>query len=283
MNPVAALIYDFDRTLSPKDMQEYAFIPEVGMTPSEFWKACGELENEHQMDPILAYMLFMIKAAKGNLELTKDVFFALGKSVQYFSGVETWFSRINEYGKKVGVDVEHYIVSSGLKEIIEGTVIAKEFKKIYAASYYYDENGIASWPAMAVNYTSKTQFIYRINKGVLDSSDHSALNEFMPDSKRRVPFSNMIYFGDGYTDVPSMKLVRVNGGHSVAVYSTDDSTAKDLLRHGRVDFLANADYSTGSKMENIVCSILDKIAIDTKINNTHFEDMEKSNECEEIK
>lgn len=258
--PVIALMYDFDHTLSPKDMQEYAFIPGLGMSADDFWNTCQEAAVKHGMDAILAYMLVMLQRARGKLLVTRETLTELGKAVKLFPGVTTWFKRVNEYAESKGFVCEHYILSSGLKEIIEGTSIADEFKMIYAASFCYDDAGVPYWPAMAVNYTSKTQFIYRINKGVLDVTEDRKLNAHMPDEERRVPFHNMIYVGDGLTDVPCMKLTKENGGHSIAVYTGDDSAAREMLGYGRVDFMAPTDYSKGSKMEKVVFRIIDLLA-----------------------
>ena len=257
--PIAAIMYDFDKTLSTKDMQEYAFIPGIGMTADEFWGECNRLTKENSMDQILSYMYVMIHEARGKKLLNRKEFNKLGESVELFSGVSTWFERINAYGESIGVEVEHYIISSGVKEIIEGTPIAKYFKEIYAAEFLYDESGVPIWPAMAVNYTSKTQFLFRINKGVLDVTEHRELNEYTPEEERRIPFTNMIYIGDGFTDVPCMKLVKVNGGHSVAVYSEDGDSARAIMKQGRVDYLARADYEKGSDLESTVFSILDLV------------------------
>ena len=257
--PIAAIMYDFDKTLSTKDMQEYAFIPGIGMTAESFWDECNRLTKENNMDQILSYMYVMLRESRGKKLLNRQEFNKLGESVELFHGVATWFSRINEYAEKIGVRVEHYIISSGIKEIIEGTAISKYFKEIYAAEFLYDEQNVPVWPAMAVNYTSKTQFLFRINKGVLDVTEHRELNEYTPEEERRIPFSNMIYIGDGFTDVPCMKLVKLNGGHSVAVYSSDDDSARKIMNQGRVDYLAKADYSPGSKIENTVFAILDEI------------------------
>lgn len=270
--PIMAIMYDFDKTLSPKDMQEYGFITGLGMEPKAFWSKCNEMMHSKKMDQILAYMYTMVEEAKGKMLLNRDEFNKLGTSVKLFSGVETWFKRVNEYGERIGVQVEHYIISSGLKEIIEGTSIAKEFKEIYAAEFCYDDKNVPVWPAMAVNYTSKTQFLFRINKGVLDVTEHQGLNEYTPENKRRVPFRNMIYIGDGLTDVPCMKLVKANGGHSIAVYQNDKRIACDLINQGRVDFVAPADYSKGSKMEKLVFSILDQVNVTNKIVELHLED-----------
>ncbi len=257
--PIAAIMYDFDKTLSTKDMQEYAFIPGIGMTPDEFWGECNRLTKGNSMDQILSYMYVMLREARGKKLLNRAEFNKLGESVELFEGVADWFERINAYGEGIGVEVEHYIISSGVKEIIEGTPIAKYFKKIYAAEFLYDEDGVPVWPAMAVNYTSKTQFLFRINKGVLDVTEHKELNTYTKEEERRVPFSNMIYIGDGFTDVPCMKLVKVNGGHAVAVYSSDDDTAHKIMEQGRVDYKAKADYRKGEKLEETVFSILDLI------------------------
>lgn len=266
--PIIAVMYDFDKTLSPRDMQEYAFIPGVGMEAPAFWKICHDTMHTHQMDQILAYMLVMIEQAKGRMLVNRKEFQKLGRSVALFKGVSTWFTRINQYAAKRGFAVEHYIISSGLKEIIEGTKIASEFKKIYAAEFCYNTSGEPIWPAMAVNYTSKTQFLFRINKGVLDVTQHEELNEYTPENKRRVPFSNMIYIGDGLTDVPCMKLTKVNGGHSIAVYQSSPSeTVNKMLVQGRVDYIALADYSKGAQIEQIIFLIIDKIVAGTNANN----------------
>jgi len=269
--PIVAIMYDFDKTLSPRDMQEYAFIPGVGMEPEDFWKICHKTMVDHNMDQILAYMLTMKQEAEGKMLLSRDEFRKLGKSVILFKGVKNWFKRINEYGEKLGVVVEHYIISSGLKEIIEGTDIAKEFKQIYAAEFCYNDKNVPIWPAMAVNYTSKTQFLFRINKGVLDVTEHRGLNEFTPENKRRIPFVNMIYIGDGLTDVPCMKLVKENGGHSIAVYQDKKDEVNNMIAQGRVDFVILADYSKNSAMENTVFAILDQISTTSKTMALHIE------------
>ncbi len=269
--PIVAIMYDFDKTLSPKDMQEYGFISELGMESEEFWEKSKMNMLNHNMDQILAYMLTILQEAEGRMPLTKTVFNELGRDVKLFSGLDTWFDRINQYGDELGVVVEHYIISSGLKEIIEGTSIAHEFKEIYAAEYCYNDKNIPIWPAMAVNYTSKTQFLFRINKGVLDVTEHKGLNESTPEDKKRVPFINMIYIGDGLTDVPCMKLVKNNGGHSIAVYHEESNVAYDLIAQGRVDFAVEADYSANKGMEKTVLTILNQIKAVNLINELHRE------------
>lgn len=262
--PIVAIMYDFDKTLCTKDMQEYAFIPALGMTSGAFWGEVNAMTDKEEMDNILAYMFKMVeKAQEKKIPVTRKTFHEMGMAVEYFNGVKTWFDRINEYGKEVGVRVEHYIVSSGIKEIIEGTEISEYFKKIYACEFLYDYNGSIQWPKFAVNYTAKTQFLFRINKGVLtiDSKSADKLNRYTPENERPVPFRNMVYIGDGLTDVPCMKLVKSNGGQSIAVYDQEKGKeAADLLKKsGRVNFVAPADYGPDSDIEVIVKAIIKKI------------------------
>lgn len=261
--PIIAIMYDFDKTLCTKDMQEYGFIPAIGMSPSEFWSGVKKLTDEERMDNILAYMYEMVRGSEAESQaFSREAICALGKDVVYFDGVETWFDRVNEYADKHQVIVEHYIVSSGIKEIIEGTSIAKRFKRIYASEFMYRGDRIV-WPKFAVNYTAKTQFLFRINKGVLDVSTKSTdiMNEYTAERDRRIPFRNMIYIGDGLTDVPCMKLVRANGGQSIAVYSPENgsSRVKSLLKAQRVNYIAAADYTEKSDIESIVFAIIRKI------------------------
>lgn len=260
--PIVALMYDFDKTLCTKDMQEYNFIPNIGMTAENFWAESNALAQNEKMDPILAYMYLMIKKADAaNKPIRRQDFVAAGKNIQFFPGVLDWFKRINDFGKQCDVSVEHYIISSGLKEIIEGTELKRSFKKIYASEFHYDPSGKAVWPKLAVNYTGKTQFLFRINKGVLNISQNDELNKYLQDQERRVPFSHMIYIGDGLTDVPCMKLVKLNGGKSIAVYQNRKrNQAQKLLRDRRVDFITRANYSAGSELETIVQDIIKKIA-----------------------
>ncbi len=272
---IVAIMYDFDKTLSPKDMQEYAFTPDIGMDATEFWTKCNNLMHDNNMDSILAYMYFMVTESKRKgILLTRDYFRSNGKDVRLFEGVTEWFSNINKYAESIGVQLEHYVISSGLKEIIEGTPIAHEFKEIYAAEFCYDDRGEAAWASMAVNYTSKTQFIYRINKGVLSVTDHRNLNESMPDRQKRIPFRNMIYIGDGLTDVPCMKLVKSSGGHSVAVYQNRGDEAFRLLQKGRVSYVAKADYTANGKLYGIIKAILDQIKATDITTNIYLSELE---------
>ena len=266
-----AFIYDFDGTLSPDNMQEYGFIKAIGKNADEFWTENARLSNENDASNILCYMYLMIKMAKNNdISLKRESFQRFGKEVELFEGVKDWFARINDYGRSKGLDVKHYIISSGLKEMIEGTAIAGEFEKIFACSFLYNIDGVAYWPAVAVDYTAKTQFLFKINKGINEVSDNSRINEYKPEDERPVPFTSMVYFGDGETDVPCMKMIKEHGGHAVAVYKPGDMKCKkralQLISDGRVNFVSPADYSEGHEIDCIAHTILDKIAVDLRIN-----------------
>ena len=255
-----ALIYDFDKTLSPKDMQEFHLINSLGYkNVVDFWNECAKETNKNNIDSILSYMLLMKKSCNS---LSKKDLHNEGKYIKLYKGVDTWFKRINDYGKKHNIIVEHYIISSGVKEMIEGTKIAKEFKKIYACSFAYDEKGIAIWPARVVNYTTKTQYLFRINKGVLDEKNDFDLNRSTPEDEKYIPFSNMVYFGDGLTDVPSMKVVQQNGGYTVAIYGdlkAKKALALELKKDKRANFAFEADYSKDSKIEQAIKGIIESL------------------------
>ncbi len=265
--PIVAIMYDFDKTLITRDMQEYTFIPSLGMQPDDFWDGTQTLASEQQMDSVLAYMYAMMTRAEANGKpLRRDDLVEGGQHVVYLPGVEGWFERINEYGKEAGVEVEHYVLSSGLKEIIDGTSIAKHFKKIFASEFLYGEDGKAIWAKMAVNYTNKTQFVYRINKGVLDISNNTDVNASTPESDRRVFFNNMIYLGDGLTDVPCMKLVKLSGGHSIALYQDGQKEkVQPLLKHERVDWIFQADYREGQPLDNAMKNLIYKLGVDNTL------------------
>ena len=268
--PTVALIYDFDGTLSPGNMQEFGFIQAIGKDKEAFWEKNKELSVNNDASEILCYMNLMIKEAKyWNVSLTKDSFRYFGSKIELFNGVKEWFTLINKEGEQLGLNVKHYINSSGLKEMIEGTEIAHEFENIYACSFLYDVNGVAEWPAVAVDYTAKTQFLFKINKGIKEVSDNKKINEFIALEERPVPFEHMIYFGDGETDVPCMKIVKMFGGNSIAVYNPENkkkvNMAKKLLRQQRVNFITPADYTRGSRAHQLVCAIIDKICIDFEL------------------
>ena len=262
--PTVALIYDFDGTLSPGNMQEFGFIQAIGQTPDEFWSKSNAVPDGQEVSSILSYMKLMIDEAKQKgISLTRDSFVSFGKHIELYEGVKEWFALINEYGRRHGVVVEHYINSSGQTELIEGTPIAREFKKIFACSFWYDESGVAVWPAVAVDYTGKTQFLFKIAKGIMDISDNTKVNESQKEDDKPIPFSHMIYLGDGTTDIPCMKIVKMFGGNSIAVYSPENKrqydTARKLLRQDRVNFICRADYRVGGQIYEVVTTIIDKI------------------------
>ena len=270
--PVVAICYDFDKTLSPDDMQAQGFIQSVGYEISKFWQESNGLAGSNDMDQNLAYMFKMMETAEGRVLFTKKALLEYGTKVRLFPGVEDWFHRIREYGEEHGVIVEHYIISSGLKEMIEGTIIANEFEKIYASSFFYSEKGVAKWPAQVVNYTNKTQFLFRIEKGVLDINDPGVNEAFAPEDIR-VPFRNMIYIGDSDTDIPCMKLVTTYGGHSIGVYNADilDKTkVYKMMREGRIRYFAPADYSEGAQLDELVKAIIDRTVTNEKLEEIHF-------------
>ena len=266
-NPIVALIYDFDGTLSPGNMQEFGFIQAIGKKPQEFWQESDEIALNQVASNILSYMKLMFdEAKKSGIKLRREDFMKFGQSIELFDGVKEWFGLINEYGKSRGVKVEHYINSSGLAEMIEGSPIAKEFKRIFACSFIYNKEGEAEWPGVAVDYTAKTQFLFKINKGILSVRDNKKVNESKAEDNKRIPFPHMIYFGDGETDVPCMKIVKMFGGNSIAVYNPDIkkkvNVARKLLRQERVNFITPARYTKESRTYEVVCSIIDKIRID---------------------
>lgn len=279
--PTVALVYDFDGTLAPGNMQEFGLLQALGYNnPNDFWNICDQLAKTNDAGGI-AIVMYAIQAAaqRAGLQCTRAFLREHGKSVQFFPGVIKWFEHINTYAAQIGIDVKHYINSSGIKEMIEGCAIAKAFERIYACSYLYDSQGDACWPAVVVDYTKKTQFLYKINKGIREVSDHVRINEFVPSNQRPVPFERMIYFGDGETDVPCMRTIKSNGGHSFAVYGNEKkrSLAQQLLAEGRVNFACAADYTEDGEMMVIVKRILDKIKADYTLSQHEAENRDTLN------
>lgn len=274
--PVLAICYDFDKTLSPDDMQAQGYIQEVydGDVPT-FWSESNKLAEDNEMDANLAYMYKMVQEAEGRIVFTKKTLEDYGAKVTLYPGVEDWFERIRQYGTEHGVIVEHYIISSGLKEMIEGTSVAKAgaFEKIYASSFMFNNKGVAVWPAQAINYTNKTQFLFRIEKGVLDIND-SGVNDYFAPEDIRVPFRNIVYIGDSATDIPCMKLVNTNGGHSIGVFDNttlDKSKVYKMLHDNRIKYYAPADYTAGSDIDKLVKAIIDRTASNEVLENIHYD------------
>jgi 2-hydroxy-3-keto-5-methylthiopentenyl-1-phosphate phosphatase len=260
-----AIVYDFDGTLSPQPMQEYTVLPKIGIDSKTFWNGVNEEAHKTGSDSMLVYMRLMLREAnKREVSIKREDFAKLAKSIEYFPGVETWFTRMNAYVKKrsgAKVKVQHYIISAGQKEILDGVSIRKHFKQIYASEYHFDHNGVADFPKVLINDTTKTQFLFRVNKGreVLNES----INEHMPENQRPIPFTNMIYIGDGMSDVPSMALTKKNGGHTIAVHDPQKKSGRDqcisLMKAKRVDLIAPADYRKGSKLATQVELLLDAV------------------------
>jgi len=274
--PVLAICYDFDKTLSPDDMQAQGYIQAVydGDVPS-FWKETDEMAEANEMDSNLAYMYKMVSEARGRIVLTRKSLQEYGSKVKLFPGVEEWFDRIKTYGAEHGVIVEHYIISSGLKEMIEGTSVAKAgaFEKIFASSFMFDGKDVPVWPAQVINYTNKTQFLFRIEKGIFDVND-SGVNDYFAPEDLRVPFRNMVYIGDSDTDIPCMKLVNTNGGHSIGVYNNDTldkSKVYKMLHDNRIRYFAPADYTDGSKLDLLVKAIIDRTVANEVLENVYYD------------
>ena len=273
--PVVAICYDFDKTLSPADMQAQGFIQSVGFDVEQFWEESDAFAVAHDMDQNLAYMYKMVQEAEGHFVFSRAALMDYGAKVALFPGVSEWFDRLRLFGEQNGVIVEHYIISSGLKEMIEGTEPAKRgaFKKIYASSFCYNERGIAKWPAQMINFTNKTQFLFRIEKGVLDVND-PGVNEYFPPEQLRVPFRNMIYIGDSDTDIPCMKLVNTYGGFSIGVYNPENGSREKvyrMMRENRIRYFAPADYREGFQLDGLIKDIVLCVAARGRVENAHNE------------
>lgn len=272
-----AIAYDFDGTLAPGNMQQHSFIPKLGVDSGIFWKEVKEISKNNDMNEILAYMFLMLKRAnEKNVKITKKAFVDHGKGMPLFPGVEEYFKKINEYAKSKGLIIEHYIISSGLRDILKGTPIYKEFEMVFASAYKYNANDVAEWPALAIDYTNKTQFLFRINKGIKNAWDNESINKFMPESERHMPFERMIYLGDGETDIPAMKMISYQGGKAIAVYNPDQKTqsgkkakkiTQELVIQGRANYVAAADYTEGSDLFKIIQLSIDTLAAEIELLN----------------
>lgn len=272
-----AIAYDFDGTLAPGNMQQHSFIPKLGVESNVFWQEVKTIAKENDMNEILAYMLLMLKRAnEKNIPITKKAFVVHGKGMQLFPGVSDYFKKINEFARSKGLIIEHYIISSGLRDMLKGTSIYKEFEMVFASAYKYDVNDVAEWPALAIDYTNKTQFLFRINKGIKNSWDNESINKYMPEKERPMPFNRMIYLGDGETDIPAMKMITFQGGKAIAVYNPDQKTkagkkakkiTQELVTQGRANYVAAADYSEGSSLYKIIQLCIDSMSAEIELQN----------------
>ena len=270
--PTIAICYDFDGTLIRGNMQENSFLPDIGMAPEEFWKLVKEHARAHDMDEVLAYMQLMIeKARDARVRFTKEELGKHGRALELFPGVEDWFASINEYCNAAGATAEHFVISSGLQEMIEGSTIAEQFKHVFASGFVYNENDVPVFAARSVNYTTKTQYLFRINKGTLNSWNNETINRYAPDEERPQPFSRMIYIGDGETDVPAMKIVNSQGGYTIAVYPPEEGvcqhegdvkrkqTAQGLVEDNRAKFVRAADFRVDGPVFEVVTMLVRRI------------------------
>ncbi len=267
-----AIAYDFDDTLAPGNMQEHSFIPKLGIPKELFWKDANDMGYNHDMDGILAYMQFMLqKSREKQIPIRRQDFIDYGKDIRFFPGVEGYFDRINAYAKSMGIILDHHIISSGLREFISGTSIAKHFRNIFASGFKYNEKDEAEWPALAVNYTNKTQYLFRINKGIDNSYDDKRVNQHVPEKERPVAFNRMIYIGDGETDVPSMKMMNYQGGNTIAVFNTQSAPitgkasarerCREMIRLNRVDHIVPADYNEGGQLDDLLQLLIRRMRI----------------------
>jgi len=282
--PVVAICYDFDKTLSPDNMQAQGYLQAINYeNQNEFWKETIDLAVENEMDSTLAWMYLMLKGARGKEIFRRQMLEDYGSRVKLYPGVQEWFGRIREYAESRGVIVEHYIISSGLREMIEGTAVADEFEMIYASSFFYDDDGVAVWPAQVVNFTNKTQFLFRISKGVLGIND-DAVNDYFPPDQMRVPFRNMVYIGDSETDIPCMKLVNSYGGYSVGVYDAEKGSRDrvyKMITENRIRFFAAADYTEGSELDQLLKIIIDRTAIGEELENIYYSKISEGRKADE--
>jgi hypothetical protein len=259
---IIAIVYDFDGTLSPLPMQEYTVFKALGIKAEEFWGNVSKEAHSSGGDEMLIYLRHLKEhICKHQPSFKREDFANLAGNINYFPGVSNWFEKINQFVELKGqgaVQIEHFIISAGLKEILEGTSISKYFKQLYASEYFYNENGRPSFPKLLITDTTKTQFLFRINKGKENPAEN--INEHMPDEERRIPFDNIIYIGDGMTDVPCMALTKKSGGHAIAVYNPDSekalNTCRKLMNANRIHFFEKADYSENKALYNYICTIL---------------------------
>lgn len=277
--PILAILYDFDSTLATMDMQNFGFIPALGLTPPQFWALTTELSEKTGVERTLCYLYMMQKMAKEKgIKMTREWLKEMGKDIKFFPGVEDWFSRINAFGNENGIKVEHYLISSGNKEIVEGCSIAKEFRMMYACEYLFDEQTKEPiWPKLAINYTQKTQYFYRISKGVYDANDDIGVNSKTPD--HRIPYSNIVYIGDGMTDVPAMIVAKNSGGKSIAVYGKGkEEKVEDLYRDGRVNYVCPADYRPNKELDKVMHLIIQGVAINETLGRRENKNVKSNND-----
>jgi hypothetical protein len=263
----AALIYDFDGTLAPGNMQGHGLLAALGheLEP-DFWTKGAGIAKEQDADEVLVYMWRILQDAKAkNIPVTKQTLAAFGAKVPLFPGVYGWFKRTKAFAADHGLELHHYVVSSGLFEMIQGCSIVHEFAHVFASKYMYDDQGQATAPGVAINYTTKTQYLFRINKGIMNSSDRRSLNGYTSVDARPIPFERMIFLGDGDTDIPTMKMITYKGGEAIGVFGEWSEAASRQLIHrlieeDRVKRVAPADYREDSQLDVMIKGLLGRMA-----------------------
>lgn len=265
---IIGIVYDYDQTLSPTYMQDEVLFPHFGINPKEFWKRCKTLVEENEYESELAYLKAMLDYLEmdgpSNKELEK-----LGKGLQFYKGLPDMFEQLEDLitpeQRAMGVEIQHYIVSSGIKALIDGSELRPYFTKIFGCEFAENSSGRISFPKRVISHTAKTQYLFRINKGMLDHSED--VNDHMDDNLRPIPFPNMIYLGDGPTDVPCFTVMNRFGGHSIAVYNPDDESRVSFRKAyqlsgpaDRIKFIAPADYRPGRHLRLILEEMIIEIA-----------------------
>ncbi|OGX14580.1 MAG: hypothetical protein A2351_01415 [Omnitrophica bacterium RIFOXYB12_FULL_50_7] len=264
---IIAIVYDFDGTLSPGNMQEETIFKAYGIDKKKFWARSQSLVIRKGYEKTLAYLKLLIDdPIFKKRPLTKRMLREFASHIPYYPGVdEGYFDQLGAFIRSLpevpeaGITLEHYIISSGLQDILEGISIRKHFKKIYACEYDF-QRGRPVFPKLVINDTNKTQFLFRINKGRLKLSE--SINNHMPETERRIPFRNMIYVGDGITDVPSMTVVQKAGGNAIAVYDPAKRVpraVKTMVAEHRAEHFAPADFRPQSLLVKILRQTLKKI------------------------
>ena len=252
-----ALCYDFDGTLCSGYMQDQKLLHDCKIEPKNFWIKVVNYAKENHCDPTLAYLMLLEQQMRSaGLKVNAETFKKYGRELKLFKGVNEWFSRIKQFGKLHNIEIQHFIISSGLADVIKGCTFIKDINLVYASSYIYDD-GKGVWPKLSVNYSNKVQFLYRINKGTFDVFDQVGVNAKKDaNDSVNIPFENFIFFGDGETDVPCFSVNQKNSGKNICIYEKGNEKSfdigKKLYSEGRVHYLLDGDYSENSEIDKLI-------------------------------